>query len=119
MRMGLVFAGLLILSPLLAPGAFARDPLPVTNVWIKPSSGNWGEPSAWSAGAVPTRTHWVQITNDVDAIIEINSDPERNFPQSLTVFNLSTTNRNTLLLNQIGAPCQMDAGTNYFAGLTI
>src|SRR5688572_30189445 len=34
-----------------------------TNSWIKPSSGNWDDPSAWSLGVLPNSSQSVLIAN--------------------------------------------------------
>ncbi|HUR45538.1 MAG TPA: hypothetical protein VMZ27_06610, partial [Candidatus Saccharimonadales bacterium] len=92
----------------------------VMNNWIKPSSGNWEDPSAWSLG-VPNSAQWVQITNAGWKAIQITHSTAVNFPGSMTVKSITVASpqdtMNTLFLNNVGVSSPLTAnevtvGTN-------
>lgn len=76
------------------------------NSWSKPASGNWDEPTNWSAGILPNSSQSVLITNSVWKAVAINPSTPINFPDSMTVSNLtiggSSNTENVLLLNFAG-----------------
>jgi hypothetical protein len=74
--------------------------------WIKPTSGNWDDPSAWSLGVLPNSTGSVLIANSGSKAVAINPSTPIDFPGSMTVTSLlirgATNTENTLLLNNFG-----------------
>ncbi len=76
------------------------------NSWINPASGNWDDASSWSLGVLPGSSQSVMITNSNWKAVAINPSTPVNFPDSMTVSNLtiqgSTNTENTLLLNFFG-----------------
>jgi hypothetical protein len=78
----------------------------LVNSWIKPLSGNWDDPSAWSLGVLPTNSQSVLITNPVWKAVAITASTPINFPESMTVGSLTIRGAwdtmNTLLLNHAG-----------------
>ena len=76
------------------------------NSWINPASGNWDDPPSWSLGVLPSSSQSVMITNSGFKAVAINPSTPANFPDSMTVSNLtiagSTNSENTLLLNFFG-----------------
>ena len=75
------------------------------NSWTNPVSANWEEPY-WSLGILPNSTQMVMITNDGYKAVGIFPSTVLNFPNSLTVSNLTisapTNAFSTLLLNYSG-----------------
>src|SRR5260221_12375630 len=43
-----------------------------TNSWIKPTSGNWDDPSAWSVGVLPSSSQSMLLTNSGWKAVAIN-----------------------------------------------
>jgi hypothetical protein len=84
------------------------------NSWIKPSSGNWDDASAWSLGVLPNSSQSVLIANSGWKAVAINSSTPVNFPNSMTVDSLTIRGAwdtmNTLLLNYVGlaVPLRID-----------
>jgi hypothetical protein len=76
------------------------------NSWITPGSGNWDQPTNWSLGVLPDSSQAIMITNSVWKAVAINPSTPTNFPNSMTVSNLTirgaTNTENTLLLNYVG-----------------
>jgi hypothetical protein len=76
------------------------------NSWTNPASGNWDDASSWSLGALPGSSQPVMITNSDWKAVAINPSTPVNFPDSMTVSNLtivgSTNTENVLLLNYFG-----------------
>jgi hypothetical protein len=76
------------------------------NSWIKPSSGNWEEPSSWSLGVLPNQSQSVCITNSGWKAVAIGANTAQNFPQSMTVQSLrvgaDVDSFNLLMLNSSG-----------------
>ena len=76
------------------------------NSWINSGSGNWDDPSSWSLGVLPASSQSVMITNSNWKAVAINPSTPTDFPDSMTVSNLtiqgSTNTENTLLLNFFG-----------------
>lgn len=76
------------------------------NSWINPASGNWDDASSWSLGVLPNSSQSVLITNTGWKAVAINPSTPVNFPDSMTVSNLtiqgSTNTENSLLLNYFG-----------------
>ncbi|HWC59567.1 MAG TPA: hypothetical protein VHC44_07715, partial [Verrucomicrobiae bacterium] len=74
--------------------------------WIKSTSGNWDDASAWSLGTLPNSFESVLIANSGSKAVAINPSTSVNFPDSMTVTNLfirgATNTENTLLLNNFG-----------------
>jgi len=89
------------LTTITSISAFAQ-----VNSWIAPSSGNWDEPTNWSAGVLPNSSQSVLITNSAWKAVAINPSTPVNSPESMTVSNLtvrgSTNTENVLLLNFAG-----------------
>src|SRR5215210_6121234 len=77
-----------------------------TNSWVKPSSGNWDESSAWSLGVLPSSSQSALIANSGWKAVVINPSTPINFPGSMTVSSLTIRGAwdtmNTLLLNYSG-----------------
>jgi hypothetical protein len=80
---------------------------PDVNSWTRATSGNWDDASSWSLGILPDRSQSVMITNSGWKAVAINPSTPINFPDSMTVSNLTiqgaTNTENTLLLNSFGA----------------
>src|SRR5438105_8852717 len=86
--------------------AFTSTVSAQVNSWINPTSGNWDQASSWSLGVLPTSSQSVMITNSGWKAVAINPSTPVNFPDSMTVSNLTirgaTNTENTLLLNWAG-----------------
>ena len=76
------------------------------NSWMNPLSGAWDDATSWSLGVLPGSLQSVMITNSNWKAVAINPSTPINFPDSMTVSNLtisgSTNTENTLLLNYFG-----------------
>jgi len=76
------------------------------NSWMNPTSGNWDQVSSWSLGALPGNSQSVMIANSLWKAVAINPSTPVNFPDSMTVSNLTiqgaTNTENVLLLNYFG-----------------
>src|SRR5947208_9271414 len=74
--------------------------------WINPTSGNWDQASSWSLGVLPDSSQSVMITNSGWKAVAINPSTPVNFPNSMTVSNLTVRGawdtENVLLLNYFG-----------------
>src|SRR5258705_845399 len=95
------FLVLVLLLACLSP-AFAQ----VTNIWIKPTSGNWEDQTSWSLGVLPGAGQTVMLTNQGWKAVAIGPSTAQNFPGSMTVSNLTVRGawdtENVLLLNYFG-----------------
>src|SRR5882672_6583206 len=84
----------------------ATSVLAQVNSWINPTNGNWDQAAAWSLGVLPGNSQPVMITNSGWKAVAINPSTPTNFPDSMTVSNLTirgaTNTENTLLLNYFG-----------------
>ncbi|HZV33973.1 MAG TPA: hypothetical protein VFB72_05305, partial [Verrucomicrobiae bacterium] len=73
---------------------------------MNPLSGAWDDATSWSLGVLPGSLQSVMITNSNWKAVAINPSTPINFPDSMTVSNLtisgSTNTENTLLLNYFG-----------------
>lgn len=89
------------------------------NSWITPESGNWDTPGNWSLGVLPNSSQSVQITNSNWKAVAINPSTPVNFPDSMTVTNLTirgaSDTENVLLLNYAGT----DVPLTVLNGLTV
>src|ERR1700722_7517630 len=97
--------------------AFTSTPvLAQVNSWINPASGNWDDASSWSLGVLPGSSQSIMITNSGWKAVAINPSTPVNFPDSMTVSNLTilgpTNTENTLLLNFVGAGNPLVIGVN-------
>src|SRR5437764_509587 len=105
MRIGRVASGCVFLTFLLSLITASGD-TGGTNSWIKPSSGNWDDSSAWSLGILPSGSQSVLITNSGWKAVAINPSTPINFPNSMTVGSLTIRGawdtKNMLLLNYFG-----------------
>src|SRR6266478_5888713 len=76
------------------------------NSWINPTSGNWDQASSWSLGVLPGSSQPVMITNSGWKTVAVNPSTPVNFPDSMTVSNLTirgaSDTENVLLLNYAG-----------------
>ena len=76
------------------------------NSWTNPTSGSWDDPSSWSLHALPGSSQSIVLTNSGWKAVAINPSTPLNFPDSMTVSNLtiqgSTNTQNVLLLNYFG-----------------
>src|SRR6266498_1432807 len=76
------------------------------NSWTTPGSGNWDQSTSWSLGVRPDSSQSVFITNSVWKAVSINPSTPVDFPDSMTVSDLTirgaTNTENTLLLNYFG-----------------
>src|SRR2546421_1249537 len=85
-----------------------------TNSWLKPSSGNWEDASAWSLGVLPNSAQSVQITNAGWKAVQITHATAVNFPASMTVNSITVSSppdtANTLMMNYVGvsSPLTLD-----------
>lgn len=108
---------------ILATGEVVPDqgsPTPgVVNSWINPASGNWDQAANWSLGVLPNSSQTVFITNSGWKAVAINSSTAANFPDSMTVTNLTIRGawdtENVLLLNYVGT----DVPLTVLNGLTL
>src|SRR5438105_4397660 len=86
--------------------AFTSTVSAQVNSWINPTSGNWDQASNWSLGVLPGSSQSVMITNSGWKAVAINPSTPSNFPDSMTISNLTvrgaTNTENTLLLNNFG-----------------
>jgi len=92
---------------LLVPGLVSIASAQVVNSWTKPTSGDWDDPSAWSLEVPPSSSQSVLIANSGWKAVAINPSTPVNFPDSMTVRNLTIRTAfggatNTLLLNYAG-----------------
>ncbi len=75
------------------------------NSWTNPASAAW-ESMNWSLGVLPDSSQEVMITNTGFKAVGISPSTRANFPDSMTVSNLTvsapTNAFNTLLLNFFG-----------------
>ena len=87
-----------------------------TNSWIKPSSGNWDDPSVWSLGVLPNSSQSVLIANSGWKAVAVNQSTPINFPNSMTVNSLTIRGAwdtmNTLLLNYAGVAVPLRINTD-------
>jgi hypothetical protein len=78
----------------------------VVNSWINPTSSDWDQASNWSLAVLPSSSQSVMITNSGWKAVAINASTPTNFPDSMTVSNLTirgaTNTENVLLLNYFG-----------------
>src|SRR2546421_9733440 len=76
------------------------------NSWINPTSGNWDQTASWSLGVLPSSSQSIMITNSRWKAVAINPSTPVNFPDSMTISNLTIRGawdtKNTLLLNYAG-----------------
>ncbi len=89
------------------------------NSWINPTSGNWDDPVSWSLGELPDGSQSVQITNSGWKAVAINPSTPVNYPNSMTVNDLTVRGawdtENVLLLNYFGT----DVPLTVLNGLTL
>ncbi len=82
------------------------------NSWTSPASAPW-EAMDWSLGVLPDSAQSILITNAGYKAVGISASTRANFPNSMTVSNLTvsapTNAFNTLLLNFFGAGTPLDA----------
>jgi hypothetical protein len=75
------------------------------NSWTSTTSGNWDQASTWSLGVLPASSQSVLITNSGWKAVAINPSTPGNFPDSMTVSNLTIRGawdtENVLLLNYL------------------
>jgi hypothetical protein len=87
-----------------------------TNSWIRPSSGDWDDFSAWSLGVVPASSQAVLITNSVWKAVAIDASTPINFSNSMSVGSLTIRGAwdtmNTLLLNYAGVAVPLRINTD-------
>src|SRR5688572_24866173 len=76
------------------------------NSWVKPGSGDWHDPTAWSLGILPAPDQTIRLTNQGWKAIAIGPDTPRNAPESLDVASVilggNAHSFNVLLLNYAG-----------------
>ncbi|MGD0651918.1 MAG: thrombospondin type 3 repeat-containing protein [Verrucomicrobiia bacterium] len=60
-----------------------------TNSWISPTRGYWDDYTKWSLEIAPTNTHSVYITNALTKTVTIDSITSGDYPDSMSVSNLS------------------------------
>src|SRR4051812_26222312 len=88
-----------------------------TNSWIKPSSGNWEDSSAWSLGILPNSAQSVMFTNAGWKAVQLTHDTAVNFPGSMTVGSITVSSPpdtlNTLIMSYVGvlSPLSVDRFT--------
>jgi hypothetical protein len=91
--------------------AFAQ----VTNSWIKPTSGNWEDQTAWSLGSLPASDQTVAITNQGWKAVAIGASTTQSYSNSLNVGSVIlggyTDSFNLLLLNYAGFEVPLTAGS--------
>jgi hypothetical protein len=89
------------------------------NSWINPASGNWDQAANWALGVLPESSQSVMITNSGWKAVAINPSTPVNFPDSMTVSNLTIRGawdtENVLLLNYFGT----DLPLTVLNGLTL
>jgi T5SS/PEP-CTERM-associated repeat protein len=77
-----------------------------TNSWANPSRGFWDDTESWSLGILPTNAQSVFITNAPSKTVTIDSYTSGNYPESLTISNLTVSapdgSTNTLFLDDAG-----------------
>jgi hypothetical protein len=96
-----------VLGVAVAWGMLHSVALAATNSWITPASGDWHVPTNWSFGILPNSSQSVLIDAPGWKAVNINGVTSGNFPESLTVHDLTISNNstqdlNTLLLNYAG-----------------
>jgi len=77
-----------------------------TNSWIDPSDGKWEKAHHWDNGSPSDAQSAVIISNANSKVVTIDAHTARNFPNSLTISNLTVSaqdgNTNTLFLENSG-----------------
>ncbi len=77
-----------------------------TNSWIAPSGGKWEKAHEWDAGSPSVAQSAVIISNAGSKVVTIDTHTARNFPDSLTISNLTVSAQgginNTLFLDNTG-----------------
>jgi hypothetical protein len=97
---------ILLFTALTAPAAS------LVNSWTNPMSAPWEGPY-WSLGQLPTSNQWIMITNDGYKAVGIWPSTPINFPESMTVSNLTISAPagalSALLLNYSGTATPLRA----------
>jgi hypothetical protein len=85
------------------------------NSWVKPSSGDWEDQTAWSLGTLPSANQALLFTNAGWKALAIGANTARNFPQSMKVGSITVSSPqdsyNVLLLNYAGYGTALQAGS--------
>src|ERR1044071_3466529 len=88
---------------------------PLTNSWIRPTSGNWEESPNWSLGIPPGPGQTIMLTNQGWKAVAIGPNTAANFPATLDVSSVITggytDSFNLLLLNYAGYETPLQAGS--------
>jgi hypothetical protein len=100
----------LSLSLIAAPGSSQT-----LNSWVKPTSGDWQDQTAWSLGTLPDSNQAILFTNAGWKALAIGSDTAQNFPESMNVGSITVSSPedsyNVLLLNYAGYGTALRAGS--------
>ncbi|MCX6908925.1 MAG: hypothetical protein NTY01_12900 [Verrucomicrobia bacterium] len=100
-----------------ALAAFSPSLRAADNIWTNFSDGYWDTVGAWSLGIRPINSHNVFITNATTKTVTIDGATSRDYPASLTIYNLSLWGPagtiNTLYLHNSGLAVPLTVSNDF------